>query len=397
VQIRRVLIVDDEEANRESLGMMISSFGHKVEFARDGIEALAQLKLGIDLVLLDATMPGMDGFEVARRIREDPDQCELPIIMVTVLSSREHRLQAVDAGANDFISKPVDVTELRVRSSSLFKMKDARDAVKLKQAILEETISKRTSDLRRALEEVVDAQHRIYEAHLDTIYRLAVVAEFKDANTASHIQRISHYCALIGRMLNLPPGEVEILLHASPMHDVGKIGIPDSILLKPGRLNSEEWAIIKQHTLLGAQILRDAPSKLLQAGEIIALSHHEKWDGSGYPSGLAGERIPLYGRICAVADVFDALTSPRPYKKPLSVQEACAIMRDSRGTHFDPRILDIFLGHLDEVVQIQQRFQLESFLRNADRLAFPAESKDNEVERISSPAPGEHFLSLASR
>jgi putative two-component system response regulator len=393
---RRVLIVDDEEANRESLGMMVSSFGHEVEFARDGIEALAKLKLGVDLILLDATMPGMDGFEVARRVREDPEQCELPVIMVTVLSSREHRLQAVEAGANDFISKPVDITELRVRSSSLLKMKEARDAVKRKQAILEETISKRTSDLRRALDEVVDAQHRIYEAHLDTIYRLAVVAEFKDANTASHIQRISQYCAHIGRMINLPPGEVDLLLHASTMHDVGKIGIPDSILLKPGRLNFEEWAIIKQHTLFGAQILRDAPSRLLQAGEVIALTHHEKWDGSGYPNGLTGERIPLYGRICAVADVFDALTSPRPYKKPLSVQEACAIMRDSRGTHFDPRILDVFLDNLEEVVRIHQRFQLESFLRDPGSSLFPAESR-SAMKRIPPPVPAERILSLVSR
>ncbi|RMF90999.1 MAG: response regulator [Nitrospinota bacterium] len=353
----RILIVEDEEPNRLLLGKMVASFGYEPELAQDGIEALAKLSLDIDLVLLDIMMPGMDGFEVVRRIRQNGESSDVPIIMVTALADRENRLRAVEAGANDFISKPIDLTELRVRIASLLKMKAAQDALKQYQATLEEAVQKRTAALRQALEKMADAQRQAYAAHLDTIHRLALAAEYKDEDTAAHIHRMSHYSALLAQALHLPPGEVEIIRHASTMHDVGKIGIPDAILLKPGKLTPEEWEIMKQHTVIGARILGGSSSALLQAGEIIALSHHEKWDGSGYPQGLAGEEIPLYGRICAVADVFDALTSNRPYKKALSNEQAYEILRQGRGTHFDPQILDLFFEHLVEIEEIQQQYQ----------------------------------------
>jgi len=348
---QRILVVDDEEPNRDLLKQMIGVFGHEAELAKDGFEALAKLHMNIDLVLLDVVMPGMDGFEVARRIRSTSQTWDVPIIMVTARSGKEDRLQAVEAGANDFIAKPFDMTELKVRTASLLKMKEHQDAIKRYQLELEDTVQRRTADLRRALEEMSAAQKRTHEAYLDTIYRLALVAEYKDQYTGCHIARMSHICAILAGALKLPPEEVEIIRAASPMHDVGKIGIPDVILLKPGRLTSEEWEVMKQHTSIGARILSGSNSEVMRAGEIIALSHHEKWDGSGYPHGWVGEEIPLWGRICAVADAYDAITSERPYKKALSHERALQIMVEERGRHFDPKLLDLFLDNLEEIIR----------------------------------------------
>ncbi len=356
-RIKRILIVDDEEQNRELLQALLESFGYESEKACDGFEALAKMKLGIDLILLDVMMPGMDGFEVATRIREDPVDGDVPIIIVTSLTDKQDRLRAVGVGANDFITKPIDKTELQLRTASLLKMKEAQDAIKKHSVKLEAMVAKRTADLRKALEDMVKAQRNTHEAHLDTIHRLSIAAEYKDEDTAAHIHRMSRYSELIAKGLSLPPGEVETVLHANPMHDVGKIGIPDSILLKPGKLDEEEWKIMKEHSIIGSRILSGSSSSVVEAGEVIARSHHEKWDGSGYPQGLRGEEIPLWGRICGVADVFDALTSNRPYKRAFSNEKALGIMREGRGTHFDPRPLDIFFECLDEVLSIQAKYR----------------------------------------
>lgn len=358
-ETKRVLIVDDDEVNRDLLEGLLESLGHQAESVTDGHEALARLKTGHalplpDLVLLDVMMPGINGFEVAQAIRQDPAISDLPIVMVTALSSNKDRLDAVEAGANDFIAKPIDKTELRVRTASLLRMKEAQDAIKQHRTELEDTVHQRTAALQKALLDVNASRQEADKAHLDTIYRLAVASEYKDKDTATHIQRVSNYCALLARHLRLPDEEVEILCVASPMHDVGKIGVPDSILLKPGKLDAGEWAIMQQHTTIGARILRGSSSKLLQAGEIIALSHHEKWDGTGYPHGLIGQDIPLWGRICAVADVFDALTSERPYKKAFTNEQALDVMHEERGRHFDPALLDLFIQIKDEIIAVQQ-------------------------------------------
>jgi putative two-component system response regulator len=354
-QPKRILVVEDDDASRKLAKAMVESLGHEADSARDGLEALAKLKLDFDLVLLDVQLPAMDGYEIARRIRSDPRFSDLPIVMVTSLESREDRLRATEAGANDFIAKPIDKTELRIRANSLLKMKEAQDALKRQQMVLEETVARRTATLRQTLEEMVEAQRTTHQAHLETIHRLALASEYKDKVTATHIARMSHYSALLARGLNLPPGEVEIVLNASPLHDVGKIGIPDAILLKPGKLDADEWVIMKQHTIIGHRILSDSTSPLLQAGGIIALSHHEKWDGSGYPNGIAGEDIPLYGRIIAVADAFDALTTERQYKKAFSNEKSYEILREGRGAHFDPKIIDLFFNLLDEITRIQKQ------------------------------------------
>ena len=207
---------------------------------------------------------------------------------------------------------------------------------------------------RQLFEDLVEAKRRTEQAFLNTVQRLAIVAAYKDKDTALHVKRMSRYSAVLAGGLCLSPTEVDIVLHGSQMHDVGKIGIPDAILLKPAKLDAHEWDIMKQHTTMGGHMLSGSPSELMQAGRTIALSHHERWDGSGYPKGLEGEDIPLLGRICAVADVFDAVTTQRPYREAFSNQGAYRILREGRSTQFDPRVVDVFFARLDEIVVIQR-------------------------------------------
>ncbi len=354
---RKFLIVDDEIENRNFLTEILESWGHKVVKAQNGLEALSLLNVTFDLVLLDVNMPMMDGYEVIRRIRNEASVSDIPIIMVTSLSDRNARLRAVEVGANDFISKPIDINELRLRTESQLKMKAAQDEIKRHREELEIIVDQKTLALRRALQEMTEANRRAERATIDTINRLALAAEYRDTITGTHIHRISHYCKILAEGLELPPDEIEIIYTTSPMHDVGKLGIPDSILLKPAILSSSERDIMKQHTTIGTIILGESTSELLQAGEVIARSHHEKWDGSGYPGGLEKEDIPLWGRICAVADVFDAVTNERPYKSAFSNEIAYEIIKDGRGTHFDPDIVDIFFDRIDDISKIQRAFK----------------------------------------
>lgn len=352
----RILVVDDNDSIRKLLQKMLETLGYEIETASDGFEALSKLVFDIDLILLDILMPGMDGFEVVKAVRKQAATRDIPIIMVTGLSSREDRIRAVELGANDFISKPVDMTELKARTASLLKMKKAQDDLNRHRRELEKILERRTLALRESIQEVVKAKRQIQNAHMETIHRLVIAAEFKDTGTATHIKRMSQFSAMLATLMNLSPTEVEIILHASPMHDIGKIGTPEEILLKPGKLNKPEWNLIQQHPVIGSQILSDSSSLLLQTGEIIAISHHEKWDGSGYPFGLEKEGIPLSGRICAIADVFDALTNIRPYKKAYSNEHTLKIMEKAAGTHFDPQLFALFTDNMKQVEDIQKKY-----------------------------------------
>jgi len=354
---KRVLVIDDDDGIRKVTKLLVEGLGYDVEAARDGIEGLAKLQVGVDLVLLDVVMPGLDGFDVCRRIRQDPAGKDVPVIMVTTLETKEHRLHAVEAGANDFIAKPVDETELRVRTTSLLRMKDAQDELRRYQAHLEEMVVERTTSLRKALEQMAEAQRRAYQAQLETVERLAILAEYKDKVTGRHIQRMSEYCAVIARGLNLPPDEVELIFHGSRMHDVGKVAVPESILRKPSSLDEQEWTVMRQHSAIGSAMLENSSSEILQAGRVMALHHHERWDGGGYPNGIAGHDIPLWGRICAVGDVFDAVTSERPYKPAFPNDEALEILREGRGKHFDPQVVDVFFERLEEILAIQAKYK----------------------------------------
>jgi putative two-component system response regulator len=217
---------------------------------------------------------------------------------------------------------------------------------------MEEMVARRTEELKRAVE-------KLKGASMDTIHRLARAAEYKDEDTGAHIKRMSHYCAAVARKLGLNDSIVEMIIYAAPMHDVGKIGIPDRILLKPGPLDDDEWEIMKQHTAIGAQILEGSAAGFIKLARVIALNHHEKWDGSGYPGGLKGSKIPLAGRIAAIADVFEALTSERPYKEAFSVEKAFGIIKESRGSHFDPKVADTFFAVQKEILSIKEQYRDE--------------------------------------
>ncbi len=347
----KILVVDDEERNLRLMKALLIPLGYEVILTLDGEEALEKVReIPPDMILLDVMMPTMDGFEVSRRLKGDAETAIIPIVMVTALREVEDRVKALEAGADDFISKPVEKTELKARVQSLLKVKAYNDHMRDYQKELEAEVSKRTNQLRKAFE-------KIRASSLETIYRLSRAAEHKDKDTGSHILRMSHYSASVARKMGLNEKNVEAILYASPMHDVGKIGTPDRILLKPGKLDKDEWEIMKQHTTNGAKILESSAHGFIKLGEVIALTHHEKWDGSGYPKGLKGSIIPLAGRIVAVADVFDALTSKRPYKEPFSSEKSYSIIKEGRGNHFDPDIVDALFAVEHEILSIKEKYK----------------------------------------
>jgi putative two-component system response regulator len=294
-------------------------------------------------------MPGMDGFEVTRRVRQDEKNRLLPIILVTALRETEDRVKGIEAGCDDFISKPVDKMELLARVRSLLKVKAYNDLMGNYRKELESEVTRRTEELKHAFE-------RIKAASLDTIYRLSMASEYKDEDTGAHIKRMSRYCAAVARRMGLDESTIETILYAAPMHDLGKIGIPDLILVKPAKLDPVEWEIMKLHTVIGARILKGSDAEFIRLGETIAQYHHEKWDGSGYPNSLKGIEIPIAGRIAAIADVFDALTSKRPYKEPFSVEKSLATIREGRGSHFDPDVVDAFFAIQDEILTLKELY-----------------------------------------
>jgi putative two-component system response regulator len=354
-RIPQILVVDDEYQNLFLMHDFLVPLGYQVSIAGEGSEAIQMAREGhYDVVLLDINMPGMDGFEVLTRLRSQEETKFTPIVMVTGQGELEHRVRALDLGADDFLTKPVDWMELKARVRSLVKVKAYHDHMLHHQRQLEDEVNRRTQELRRATAKLHEAHSKLKEASLDTIYRLCRAAEYRDENTGGHIKRMSEYAAAVGRRMGLNERTVEGILYAAPMHDVGKIGIPDRILLKPGKLIEEEWEIMKQHTLIGARILEGSSGGFISLAAVIALTHHERWDGKGYPNGLHSRQIPLVGRITAIADVFDAMTSMRPYKQPFSLKTACAIIEDSRGTHFDPAVVDAFLSIKEEILAIKE-------------------------------------------
>ena len=349
----RILVVDDEPDFLVLHASYIKALGYDVETAADGIETLEKLPLDIDMILLDGKMPGMDGFEVARRIRSMPEYSYVPIVMATGLTKPEDRRRALEVVINDFVTKPLDPQELGLRARWLLDFKAAHDRLAEHKSELERSVERKTKALRHALEETSEAKRLIYEGHLDTICRLTIAAEYRDHATASHIERVGLCSEIVAAKIGLSPGEVETIRHAAQLHDVGKIGIPDHLLLKPGPLDDDEWVIIRSHAAMGAQILTQSTSPVMQMGEKIALAHHEKWDGSGYPNGIAGDLIPLEARICAVVDVYDAITMDRPYRPAFSKDHALEMMRKIDGSHFDPEVLNAFLESLDDIREVQ--------------------------------------------
>ncbi|MCS0588690.1 two-component system response regulator [Massilia norwichensis] len=326
VNLPLILAVDDEASNLQLLRQILQDH-YRLRFAKDGPRALELVREEApDLILLDVMMPGMSGYEVCAALKADPRTAEIPVIFVTALTDTDDEVEGFEAGAVDYITKPVSppIVRARVRTHlSLVRMEALR------------------------------------ESRLEIVQRLGLAAEYKDNETGLHVIRMSHFSRILGLAAGMTELDADDLLHAAPMHDVGKIGIPDRILQKPGPLDPDEWKIMQSHATIGAEIIGEHPNGMLALARNIALTHHEKWDGSGYPKGLKGEEIPLEGRITAIADVFDALTSVRPYKKAWTEEEALDFLVQQKGKHFDPALVDLFIGQMPAIRAIRQRWAEE--------------------------------------
>ena len=318
-----ILAVDDEASNLALLRQILQDH-YRLLFAKDGARALDLARQERpDLILLDVMMPGMSGYEVCAALKAHPGTAAIPVIFVTALTDTDDELEGFEAGAVDYITKPVSppIVRARVRTHlSLVRMEELR------------------------------------ASRLEIVQRLGLAAEYKDNETGLHVIRMSHFARVLGIAAGLTEQEADDLLHAAPMHDVGKIGIPDRVLQKPGPLDAEEWKVMQSHVNIGAEIIGEHSSGMLGLARNIALTHHEKYDGSGYPNGLKGDRIPLEGRICAIADVFDALTSVRSYKKAWSEEEAIDFLRQQKEKHFDPVLVDLFIEQMPAIRAIRLRW-----------------------------------------
>jgi putative two-component system response regulator len=340
----RILMVDDEPVNLKLLGKMLRAEGYtnlvSIVDPRQALEAYCAAP--VDLILLDINMPYLNGYDVMAQLKALGDPLLPPILVLTAQTGKEFLMRALNEGARDFISKPFDRYELLARVRNLL---DAHLALRLtidQKGVLEEMVRERTAE--------------VSHSRLEIVHRLGRASEYRDNETGRHILRMSHSASLLAKQIGWSQERCDLMLYTSTMHDLGKIGISDTILLKPAPLTPEERAIMETHTIIGAGILGGSNIELLEMARVIALTHHEKWDGSGYPHRLAGAAIPIEGRITAIVDVFDALTSVRPYKKAWPVEEAVENMRQNCGTHFDPELLEHFYAILPQVLQIGEQF-----------------------------------------
>jgi response regulator RpfG family c-di-GMP phosphodiesterase len=339
-----IVIVDDQPVNVKILKQCVSKLTDCTEVSfTSSAEALTWCQHNdLDLLLTDYMMPAPNGTELIRQFRKLSGKEEIPIVMITGESQREVRYEALELGANDFLSKPIDTVEFVARVKNMLALRRSQKKLANHAAWLSEEVRKATAS--------------IITRERESIVRLSKAAEYRDPETGSHIVRMAHYCKQVASQIGLPIEEQDLLLAAAPMHDVGKVGIPDAILLKPARLTPDEMFIMRQHTTIGYEILRDSPSRLHQTAAEIAMTHHERFDGTGYPNRIKGQAIPLFGRIVALCDVFDALTSVRPYKKAWSVKDAVAYISDESGKHFDPQLVGSFNACLSTILEIKEYF-----------------------------------------
>lgn len=343
---RRVLIVDDESTGRSILEKVIQKIDDDllVTGFDSAPQAFEWLKVNkVDLVITDYRMPGIDGVELIRKIRDLPGNETVPIMMITVVSEKSVRYDALEAGATAFLTRPIDQIECRTSCRNLLK-------IQKQQSIIQDKADWLARQVDVATQQVV-ARER------ETLLRLGKAGEFRDEDTGNHVIRMAKYARVIAEELGLSDMECEDIEYAAPMHDIGKIGIPDQILLKPGKLDEAEWTLMKQHTVFGHNILSNSQSRYIQLGAVIALNHHEKYNGAGYPSGLKEREIPLVARIVAVADVFDALVSERPYKSSWTNEKAFEFLKQQSEQHFDPQCVSAFFDRLEDIMHIQTDFK----------------------------------------
>ncbi|OSM03974.1 HD domain-containing phosphohydrolase [Magnetofaba australis] len=341
----RIMIVDDNPANVALLEAMLQAEGFdKVYGVEDPREAVSLFETqSWDLLLLDIRMPVLDGYAVMAALRRTVGEAEyLPVLALTAQTDAETRHRALREGAQDFLSKPFDNWEVMLRARNMLRSRIYFKRQKMRAELLDAQVNEKTAEIN--------------ETRLEVIRRLGKAGEFRDDQTGAHVLRMSHSCQLLALRIGLSEAQSRDILYASPMHDVGKIGISDTILLKPGRLDDQEMALMREHVVYGLEILGDHPAELFQLARQIIAGHHERWDGAGYPHGWAGEAIPLAARIASVCDVYDALTSVRPYKKAWSVEDAAALIRDGAGQQFDPQLATAFLEILPQVEALKAEF-----------------------------------------
>lgn len=340
-----ILVVDDEEPVRRAIRRIVERAGHECVTAGNVDEARLLLHdRPFALILCDVAMPGASGIELLDEVHAHfPDTA---VVMVTGVDDAVLAESALNGGAFGYVIKPFEANEIRINIANALRRRELELENRCHRQRLEHLVEERTRRLHAALKELHSSQE-------ETISRLAMAAEQRDSTTGEHLQRMSRYCELVGRRTGFDDERCELLRLASTLHDIGKIGVPDTVLSKPGKLTDEERAVMRRHTLIGERILGDSHAELLQLASVIAVAHHEWVDGTGYPRGLRGPAIPLEARIAAIGDVFDALTSPRPYKAAMSLDEAVSVMRSERGTHFDGDLLDLFLSGVDEVTAIR--------------------------------------------
>ncbi|MBU1168900.1 MAG: two-component system response regulator [Proteobacteria bacterium] len=326
----RVLLVDDTKTNIDILVQTLKD-DFKLGVALNGKKAIEYAnKNHVDLILLDVLMPEMDGYDVCRQLKANKETHDIPIIFITAMDAPEHKTRGFEMGAVDYITKPFDISEVKARVRTHLTLITSQAELKEQNFVLEGKVKERTRELE--------------ETQIEIINRLGLASEYRDEGTGQHVQRMSEYCRLLGEAVGMEKEECELIALASTMHDAGKIGIADKILLKPGALDTEEWEEMKRHSIIGGELLSGSNSKLMQIAEIIAKTHHERWDGSGYFEGLRGDEIPLAGRIVCICDVFDALVSERPYKKAWTVNEAIREIENWSGSHFDPFLAKKFIS-----------------------------------------------------
>jgi two-component system response regulator RpfG len=345
---RHVLVVDDESTGRSILEKVIQQIDDDIQVTGfdSAPQALQWLKFNrVDLIITDYRMPDINGVEFIKKVRVLENHESVPIMMITVVSEKSVRYDALEAGATAFLTRPIDQIECRTSCRNLLKIRE-------QQSVIED----RADWLAR---QVDVATQQIVARERETLLRLGRAGEFRDEDTGNHVVRMARYARVIAEELGLTQMECEDIEYAAPMHDIGKIGIPDQVLLKPGKFDEVEWTLMKQHTVIGHNILSNSQSRYIQMGAVIALNHHEKYDGTGYPSGLEGRDIPLVARIVAVADVFDALVSARPYKAPWTNEQALNYLKQETGKHFDPQCVKAFMDRYEDILLIQSELQDE--------------------------------------
>ena len=352
---RLILVVDDEEPIRRLLAYLLQSHGYTVESAADAREARQKLATQpYALMLCDVNMPGESGMDLVRHtLIAHPHTAA---IMVTGLDSSVLANAALDVGAFGYIVKPFESNEVLIDVANALRRRRLELENRYHRENLEDIVRTRTLALQQALEWREHTEKELRLSREETIQRLAIAAEFRDSATAQHVQRMSHYCELLARKAGLSPERCDLIRTASPMHDIGKIGTPDHVLLKPGKFTDEEFGVIAQHAEIGYRILSGSDAELLKVAAVIAYTHHERFDGTGYPRGLKGETIPIEGRIAAIADAFDALTTQRVYKPAFELGHAIDLMRKHRSAHFDPELLDTFIASTDELTRIHDQY-----------------------------------------